>query len=66
MKRNLLKSKMALYGYTDKDLADRINVTKATVSRKLNGPSKFSVTEIAVIKKWLRLTDKEIVDIFLA
>ena len=65
MDRNLLKSKMSLHGYKDVDLASMLKMSKTAVSRRLNGEINFSAPEIAKVKGWLKLTDKEVCLIFL-
>lgn len=65
VEKSLLKSKMALHNLRDKDLADLLGISKASISRRFSGAIPFSAPEIATIKKVLKLTDKEISIIFL-
>ena len=64
MKVNLLKSKMSLYGYNNKKLAEKLNITPSALSRKINGSSSFNVEEMRYIRKEYQLTDEEFIDIF--
>lgn len=67
MNIKLLKSKMILFGDEDfvKAISQLLEITRQTASAKLNGNSKFSQTEVAMISKHYALTDEEIRKIFI-
>ena len=65
MNKALLRSIMVLNGHTNKDLASLLNVTKSSISSKLNeNGSEFKQGEIAIIAKEYGLTPEQIRDIF--
>lgn len=63
---NLLKSKMAVVGDTDfvKCLADVLDISRTTASKKLNGDKPFDQKEITILVIKYRISDSEIRDIF--
>lgn len=61
---NLLKSKMTLYGDTQEDLANYLNMTRNTLASRLAGKTFFSQDEILKIKIRYDLTDEELILIF--
>lgn len=61
----LLKSKIILKGYTLNSLAKELNKSKATLSQKINGKTKFSQLDIRNISRILELSADEIKEIFL-
>lgn len=63
---NLLKSKMALLGDTNfvQSIADTLNISRTTASKKLSGSSPFTNIEIAVLTKKYGLSGDEIKEIF--
>lgn len=63
---NLLRSKMALLGDTEfiKCLADVLEISRTTASRKLNDDLPFSQSEIAILTKRYGLSAEEIKEIF--
>ena len=63
--KNLLKSKLALKGYTQKVVARKISMKEPTLTQKINSNQPFRVEEIAKIKKILNLTNDEVVEIFI-
>ena len=65
MKIRLLKSKMALYGDTQFDLTQALGITKAAMSVKMNGKNPFKLCEVKFIADRYKLTNDEIVEIFL-
>lgn len=65
MNTNKLKSILANQGKTQKELAKLFNCAYMTLNKKVNGEIKFSVNEIAELKKYLNLTDNEVVEIFI-
>ena len=64
--RNLLVSKMVLYGDKQKDLADYIGLSVTRLNAKLNGTNgaDFSRSEIAKIIERYNLTGEEVIAIF--
>lgn len=66
MDTNKLKSKMALYGDTGKELADFLNISRSTLSSKMNetNGAEFTQNEILKIKERYSLKSKEIDEIF--
>ena len=63
--KNLLKSKLALKGYTQKVVARKILMKEPTLTQKTNNNQPFRTEEIAKIKKILNLTNDEVVEIFI-
>ena len=66
MKKNLLKSKMALHGDTGASLAEYLGIAQNTFSLKLNGDAVFTQSEIKKIKEKYNLSSEEIDEIFLS
>lgn len=64
MNKNLLKSKMALFGDTGAILAEYLGISQNTFSLKLNGDAVFTQPEIQKIKEKYKLTSEEIDQIF--
>lgn len=64
--KNILKSKMILQEKTQGDIAKILGLSIVSVSKKFNGVIKFSPNEISKIKKYLNLTDSEVVEIFIS
>lgn len=58
---------MAAAGDTDfvKCLADRLNISRTTASKKLNGMSPFDQKEITILVLKYGISDSEIRDIFI-
>ena len=63
--KNLLKSKLALKGYTQKVVARKILMKEQTLTQKINNNQPFRTEEIARMKKILNLTNDEVVEIFI-
>ena len=63
--KNLLKSKLALKGYTQKVVARKISMKEPTLTQKINNNQPFRTEEIARMKKILNLTNDEVVEIFI-
>lgn len=63
---NLLKSKMALFGDTDfvKSLANILDISRTTASKKLNGQADFSSSEILILAKRYNLSADDIKNVF--
>jgi len=67
MNKNLLKSKMALYGDNFTTLAEAIGLTLQTLSLKINeNKAEFTQSEIKLIKERYHLTNDEVDEIFFA
>jgi predicted DNA-binding protein (UPF0251 family) len=64
LKLNELKAEIARNELTIEDLADKINISRTTLWRRLNNPSEFTLTEICKIKAILKLSGERIIDIF--
>lgn len=63
--KNKLKAKIMEAGYTITSLAKSLNISKTTLSQKINNKIKFSQNNIREISKKLDLTPEEIQEIFL-
>lgn len=62
---NKLKGKIIEKGFTIESLANAINISKATMYRKIkDGGDSFSIEEAFLISKELNLTYEEINSIF--
>lgn len=59
-----LKSLRALHGYTQKDLADKLDIGETSYTRRENGVTDFSQSEIFKIKKLFGLDECKLVEIF--
>ena len=66
MDTNKLKSKMAFYGDTGKELANYLQISRSTLSSKINetNGSEFTQSEILKIKEKYHLSSNEIDEIF--
>lgn len=64
MNANLLRSKMALHGDMQVDLAKELNITAMGLSNKMNQKNDFKQSEIDFISKKYDLTADEIKEIF--
>lgn len=60
----LLKSKMALHGDNQGELAIALGITKQTMSNKMIGKTEFKQSEIDGIAKRYQLNSDEIKQIF--
>lgn len=65
MNRQKLKGKLYEEGKTYKDLAELLGKSVTTIFNKMNGVSEFDCAEACIISKWLMLSSKESIDIFL-
>ena len=65
IQKNILKSKLSLKEKTQKDLAKVLGLSKVSVSKKVNGLSRFSLPEVKKVKDYLDLTNDEVVEIFI-
>ena len=64
MNINILKSKMAYNGDSQADLADALEISRPTLSLKMNGKVDFKQSEIEEISERYFLTAEEIKKIF--
>lgn len=64
MNANLLRSKMALHGDMQVDLAKDLNITAMGLSNKMNQKNDFKQSEIDYIARKYDLTADEIKEIF--
>lgn len=65
MGKKILKAKCIMNGISITDLADKVNINKATFYRKMNDDS-FTTKEARDIAKVLSLEADEVMDIFFA
>ncbi len=65
IQKNILKSKLTLNEITQRDLAERLGLAEVTINKKVNGTIGFSLEEIAKMKDYLRLSNDEVVEIFI-
>lgn len=73
MNKELLKSKMALFGDTQNDLAEALGISFQRLSAKMNTkqvsekvkPATFTLQEVRIIMERYQLTPEEVVEIFL-
>lgn len=64
---NLLKSKLAIAGMSQKELAHKIDISENTMSQRMTCQSDFTLKEINAICKELNITSgREKADIFLS
>ena len=65
MKTKFLKSKMVLYGDTNLTLSQKLKISPATLSSKVNAKNKFTTEEMNSIRLLYNLTDREFIEIFI-
>lgn len=66
VQKNILFSKMALFGDSIETLADYLGITRQTLTQKIEGKSQFKRNEIQLIAARYKLTPDEVYAIFLA
>lgn len=66
LNKKLLNSKMVLNGRTQRDLSKFLGISEVSVNKKFQGILRFNVNDIRRIKEYLKLTDSEVVEIFLS
>lgn len=67
MKANLLKSAMVAKNMSVGDVAKRLNITRNTMYKRLNGQSEFTTAEVKELCEILSIHDaKTKADIFLS
>lgn len=66
MNKKLLRSEMVLHDDTNGTLAEALNISKQTLSAKMNetGGAEFNQGEISIIRVRYNLTDEKVVAIF--
>ena len=64
MNTNLFKSIMVLNGDNIKMLADKLNMSRQTLSLKIDGISEFKPSEICAIAKAYELSVNDVYEIF--
>lgn len=64
MKKNLLEARMKEFGDLGETLAQALNMTPTTFSRKKNGIADFTQSEIMQIKLRYNLTAEDVERIF--
>ena len=64
MNKKWLEAEMKRFGDTGSTLADALNISEVTLSRKKNGESDFTRGEMATIKKRYALSAEMIDQIF--
>lgn len=64
IKENKLKGKIVENRYTIKKLADAIGMSTASLRRKMNGSTDFTVGESSKVKEILNLSNEDYLDIF--
>lgn len=66
MNANKLRGKIVEKGLNIAKTADLTGINKSSLYRKINGFDKFTVSEAALLKEVLGLTNMEALDIFLS
>lgn len=66
MNKNLLESKMKLFGDSNATLAKFLGITPQSLSSKKNESSEFKQGEIVKIKERYKLSTEEVNNIFFA
>lgn len=61
---NKLKGKITENGYTIKTLASEVGLCEASLRRKINDKSDFTLSETLKVKDKLNLTSQDYLDIF--
>nr|DAR69328.1 MAG TPA: Regulatory protein [Caudoviricetes sp.] len=64
MNKDKLKGKIKENKFNYNILAKKLNIGYSTIKAKVNGKSAFNQPEMVLIRKHLRLSDAEIIDIF--
>lgn len=65
MNTKLFKSQMVLYDDTNETLANYLKQSAPTISKKINGKLPFTSIDISRLAKRWKLTDEQIVNIFI-
>lgn len=64
--RDLLRSKIALRGYNQKTVSEKIDISPQTLNYILSGKNLPSLTVMRSLEKELQLSPQDIKDIFFA
>lgn len=64
MNSNLLKAQIILSGKRIADVADKLNISKSALYRKMKGETEFTRNEIEQIIEFLNLNISKAVEIF--
>lgn len=64
MNVNLLKSQIALKGKTFKEIANKLNISKSALYRKMHGKSEFTRLEISILISYLEINIEQAMEIF--
>lgn len=56
-----LKAEIVKAGFTQKELAEKVNMSQNSMSRKLSGKREFTVNEVERIVKALKLNDRDLI-----
>lgn len=59
-----LKALRALYGYTQKQLADKLGIGETSYTKRENGALTFTINEVKLLKEIFNLKDQDIIRIF--
>ena len=59
VKVNVIRSRMALLNLTQRELADRLAVSKNTMSSRMTGKSSFTLEEVDRLCEILKIQDDE-------
>lgn len=61
---NLLKSAIVRTGMADYEVAEKIGISKSSISRKINGTCEFKMSEFEKLVQLLNLSPDETMAIF--
>ena len=64
-KTNMLKARRVQYGYSQTDVAEELDITMTTYGKKERGDLDFTQSEIYTLKILLKLTNEDVIYIFL-
>ena len=65
MNTKFLKSKMVLYGDTNLSVSQKLKISPASLSSKVNNKNKFTTKEMNNIRLLYNLSDREFIEIFI-
>ena len=66
MKSNILKSKRAILGLSQSDVADKLKISKSAYCKRENGLKDFKSSEIKSLMITLDLSNNNVIEIFFA
>lgn len=64
VKLSILSRKIREHGFTQKEIANRINISEQNFSRKMQGKAHFFVDEVEALSNVLCLSREEMIEIF--